>query len=140
MKLDELTKKQEGKMVEIKEKWIALCDHSPTIQQEKIIPLIHWVYSLAKLSSPLVLVVDSPLAAKYAVKTMEQVRERVGDQVVDQVRAQVREQVMAQVMGQVDDQVGVQARDQARDRALVQARLQALQRAHLPLALAGRLV
>ena len=90
---------------------------------------VAFLYGLANLKSPRVIIYDSPMACQRGVydqghgqvygQVSDQVRGQVygqlGDQVYDQVRDQVSNQVYDQVSNQVSDQVSNQVYDQICD-------------------------
>jgi|GEM_PF-3050094 len=137
-KLEKLTPEQEQIMLETKQEYLDKIFKCETkFDKDACIKGIHWMYELAKLKKPIVIICDSPLAAQYGAfyakaymkalykfigakmavpaQVGDQVRDQVWDQVWDQVRDQVRDQVGDQVWDQVWDQVRDQVRDQVWD-------------------------
>jgi hypothetical protein len=121
--LTKLTPQQEEKMREVKQYWldyIFSCKNSIDREAAKI--KIEWIYKFCKLSKPVIIYLDSPLACQYGAHLIKQlfknapaqVRAQVGTQVRDQVGAQVGTQVWAQVRAQVGTQVWAQVRAQVR--------------------------
>ena len=114
MKIEQLTPEQQVKMQEVKNFWIDYinsCKHSVDRGKAKI--GIDWLYGLTNRKGPIIVHMESPMAAQYAVHYIKQLNEalpqifskaQVWDQVGDQVWAQVRDQVWDQVR----DQVGAQ--------------------------------
>ena len=94
-----LTQKEIDLIPIIRDKWLSRAfDGKSDFDWKKIKPHIEWLYGLCKLSSPTVIVLDSPMACQVAANLL---KER--DQVWAQVGAQVRAQVWAQVGAQVGD-------------------------------------
>ena len=146
-----LTKKQEAKLAEYRDKWlkIGLSTESPSLEETK--KIIDGVYThlLNKITVPVV-VLDNPYLTWIAVsqyvlkskqvsnqvwdqvwdqvKVSNQVEDQVWDQVSkhdeDQVRNQVRSQVADQVWDQVSNQVSNQVEDQVWDQVSNQVRKQ----------------
>ena len=152
--LTSLTIAQTERMATLREGWITFALNLPQADAngalvykapppiENLRENVNWIYELAKLPSPLIIEVESPLGAQYAANILkemfadskvrdqvfDQVRAQVNDQVLDQVSAQVLDQVLDQVRGQVSeqvrgqvfDQVRAQVRDQVRDQVRAQ--------------------
>jgi len=122
-----LTKKQEAKLAEYRDKWlkIGLSTESPSLEETK--KIIDGVYThlLNKITVPVV-VLDNPyltwIAVSQYVLKSNQVRNQVEDQVEDQVRNQVSNQVEDQVEDQVSNQVWDQVRNQVEDQVRNQVR------------------
>jgi len=117
IKLEKLAPEQEALMLQIREEWLDLVFKNSLLDKQKAIDGVKFLYSLAKLPEPLIIIVDSPLGCQYAANILgdqvgAQVGDQVGAQVWDQVGAQVGDQVGAQVGAQVWDQVGAQVWDQ----------------------------
>jgi hypothetical protein len=123
-----LTKKQEAKLVEYRDKWlkIGLSTETPSFGETKKIIDDVYTHLLNKSTVPVV-VLDNPYltwvaVSQYAVKR-NQVRDQVWNQVSNQVENQVWNQVSNQVWNQVENQVWNQVsnqvwnqvRDQVRD-------------------------
>jgi hypothetical protein len=118
-KLEVLNELQQAHLQKVKDFWLNyMFSCKQSIDRNKAIASIEWLYKLAGYEKPIMIFLDSPMACQYAVNFLKnifegaqvraQVRAQVGDQVWDQVRAQVRAQVWAQVRAQVWDQVWAQ--------------------------------
>ncbi len=157
--LKKLTPEQVLLAIQVRDEWLNHVFKSDIpLDKELAIEGVKWLYSLAKMPTPYVVVLDSPRSCQIAAnilkkETLFQVEEQVwsqvgaqvraqvwnevGDQVAaqvwDQVEAQVWAQVEAQVWDQVEDQVAEQVADQVwkqvRDQVWEQVRDQV--RAHV---------
>ena len=104
-KLERLSSEQEALMVKVREEWLDFVFKSTLpLDKQKAIEDVKWLYSLANLPDPLVIILDSPRGCQIAANFFKnQVRDQVRDQVGDQVRDQVADQVGEQVWNQVED-------------------------------------
>ena len=124
-----LTKKQEAKLAEYRDKWlkIGLSTESPSFEETK--KIIDGVYThlLNKITVPIV-VLDNPyltwIAVSQYVLKSNQVEDQVSNQVRNQVEDQVEDQVWDQVSNQVRNQVWDQVRNQVWDQVWDQVRNQ----------------
>ena len=99
--LDKLTPKQEALIPKIREKWIYLALHAgDEIDEKGAKKGILNLYKMAKLKTPVIVLLDSPLAIQYGANQINK-----GSQVRSQVRSQVGSQVWSQVGSQVRSQV-----------------------------------
>src|SRR5688572_22508969 len=119
-KLEKLTPEQEARLAPIRDAAISFAlGGNDDLDVDGFHKGIDFVYSLAKIKSPIKIWVDSPLGIQFAANLIQKLPikqgAQVGDQVRDQVRDQVGDQVWAQVRDQVRDQVWAQVRDQVRD-------------------------
>ncbi len=115
-KIIELTEEQKELIPVYRDKWIkaGLSTDRFTIERAKEISDFYYENILDKKAVP-VIVVDSPLAAWYAVNILVNSGGQVSGQVSDQVRNQVRDQVRNLIIDQVSDQVRNQVSDQVSD-------------------------
>ena len=143
--LKKLTPEQVLLATQVRDEWLNHVFKSDIpLDKELAIEGVKWLYSLAKMPTPYVVVLDSPrscqiaanilkketlfqveeqvwnevgdqVAAQVAAQVADQVAAQVGDQVGGHVAAQVAEQVWEQVRGQVWNEVGAQVRDQVWD-------------------------
>ena len=123
-KLTELNAEQTAMIATVRDEWINRMAKCQPTDDDAVREGVKWVYSLANLDEPILIMVDSPMAAQIAANMLKlnQVRDQVGDQVRGQVRDQVGDQVRAQVWDQVWDQVGDQVRAQVWDQVGAQVR------------------
>jgi hypothetical protein len=126
--LKKLTPEQVLLAIQVRDEWLNHVFKSDIpLDKELAIEGVKWLYSLAKMPTPYVVVLDSPRSCQIAANILkketlfqveEQVWNEVGAQVAAQVAAQVGGQVGDQVRDQVADQVwnqvGAQVRDQVR--------------------------
>ena len=112
MKLEKLTKEQELKMIEVRDRYldyIFSCKNQ--LDRKTIGEKINWLYSLAKLDAPITICVDSPMGCQYAnhlLKSMLKVK-------LDSVWASVENSVWASVRDSVRDSVEASVWDSVRD-------------------------
>ena len=86
--LDKLTPKQEALIPKIREKWIYLALHAgDEIDEKGAKKGILNLYKMAKLKTPVIVLLDSPLAIQYGANQINK-----GSQVRSQVRSQVGSQ------------------------------------------------
>lgn len=107
--LTNLTKEQEALIPIVRDEWINRLDSCPKIDREAAITGMKWLYSLAKLKEPEVIIVDSPLGAQMlaaALKNKCTVGASVEDSVRDSVGASVRDSVWDSVVDSVGNSVG----------------------------------
>jgi len=116
--ITKLTKKQEAKLVEYRDKWlkIGLSTENPSFEETKKIIDDVYTHLLNKITVPVV-VLDNPYltwiaVSQYVLKSnqvrnqvWDQVRNQIWNQVENQVRNQVRNQIWNQVENQVENQV-----------------------------------
>ena len=117
--LNKLMSEQEILIEQTKNEWLNKFFSCKSIDKDKAIKGINWLYDLAGFKKPLIFFVDSPLAAQFAIhyinaifKNIPQLRSQVESQVGSQVERQVRSQVDLQVNSQVESQVVSQVRSQ----------------------------
>ena len=85
--LEKLTDDQVGLMDEVKNEYISLLEKK--INEKDAIEGVKFVYKLAKLEEPKILILDSPLACQIACNLMKKdSRQQVWQQVIQQVRQQ----------------------------------------------------
>ena len=131
--LKKLTPEQVLLAIQVRDEWLNHVFKSDIpLDKELAIEGVKWLYSLAKMPTPYVVVLDSPRSCQIAANILKketlfqveeqvwnevgaQVRAQVWNEVGDQVAAQVRAQVAAQVWNQVGDQVGDQVAAQVAD-------------------------
>ncbi len=112
--LKKLTPEQVLLAIQVRDEWLNHVFKSDIpLDKELAIEGVKWLYSLAKMPTPYVVVLDSPRSCQIAAnilkkETLFQVEDQVRDQVWKQVWKQVRAQVGAQVRNQVGAQVGYQ--------------------------------
>ncbi len=71
-KLEKLTKAQEDKLSQIKEKWVhAALYEGDELEVESFKKGITFIYSLSKLTDPLKVFVDSPMGLQYACQILK---------------------------------------------------------------------
>jgi hypothetical protein len=119
MKLSKLTKQQQQKLEEIKNKWVNhYLDSGYETSYAKLRPMIDKIYEKIGLQKPFIFISDGYYSQKlminYVIKYMKMVcdENQVGNQVENQVRNQVRNQVWNQVRNQVWNQVWNQVENQ----------------------------
>ena len=122
MKLDRLTKEQEDLMPTIVKKWTdKALRNTNGVDLDALRKGAAFLYELAKLPPPEVLVVASPLGVQYAAHLMKKlggganVRDNVWDNFGANVRANVAANVWANVGANVWDNVGANVRDNVSD-------------------------
>ena len=127
--LKKLTPEQVLLAIQVRDEWLNHVFKSDIpLDKELAIEGVKWLYSLAKMPTPYVVVLDSPRSCQIAANILkketlfqveEQVWNQVGAQAATQIRAQVRaqvaDQVWDQVRGQVWNQVWNQVREQVAD-------------------------
>ncbi len=128
-KLESLSKKQEARLDEFRDKWLELGLSTKPADHPKAEDAIRRAYQVAGHQPPeFIIWMKNPCDAVLAhalilewvsigvvQKKIMLEGAQVRDQVSDQVSAQVRDQVRAQVSDQVSAQVSAQVRDQVRD-------------------------
>ena len=119
--LNKLMSEQEILIEQTKNEWLNKFFSCKSIDKDKAIKGINWLYDLAGFKKPLIFFVDSPLAAQFAIhyinaifKNIPQLRSQVESQVDSQVGSQVERQVRSQVDLQVNSQVESQVVSQVR--------------------------
>src|SRR6185312_6851293 len=111
MKLAELSKAQEAKMLEVREYWLNyIFSCRNRLDREKASKGIEWLYKLSGFERPIIVFVDSPMACQFAASLIKGWMNDLpkileSSQVMSQVRSQVMSQVMSQVWSQVGSQV-----------------------------------
>jgi hypothetical protein len=125
-RIEKLTPEQKVLIATVRDEWQSKVFDAPGIDREQMRRGIDWLYGLAGLEPPVLIVLDSPLACQIGANMLRgaqvgaQVRDQVWDQVRAQVRAQVGDQVGAQVWAQVWAQVCAQVRAQVGDQVRAQ--------------------
>jgi hypothetical protein len=124
--LKKLTPEQVLLAIQVRDEWLNHVFKSDIpLDKELAIEGVKWLYSLAKMPTPYVVVLDSPRSCQIAANILKkETLFQVGDQVRDQVAAQVWDQVAAQVWDQVAAQVGDQVADQVADQVWDQVEAQ----------------
>ncbi len=105
-----LTNNDYNIMRDVRCKWIdrALLN-TQQLNKDVAQQLVNFMYRLIGRESPVLVCVDSPMAAQVAANLLsDQVSDQVSDPVGREVSGQVRSQVSDQVSGPVSDQVGSQ--------------------------------
>ena len=120
--LKKLTPEQVLLAIQVRDEWLNHVFKSDIpLDKELAIEGVKWLYSLAKMPTPYVVVLDSPRSCQIAANILKkETLFQVGDQVWEQVRGQVAEQVWKQVRDQVWEQVRGQVRDHVADQVAEQ--------------------
>ena len=129
-KLENLSPAQAALLIKTRDAWLNRVFKENAFNKDVAISGVKWLYQLANLREPLVLIMQSPAGCQFAANILgrKDVRAQVGAQVWDQVWAQVGDQVRdqvwdqvgAQVWDQVWAQVGAQVRAQVGDQVRAQ--------------------
>jgi len=118
--ITKLTKKQESKLSEYRNKWLQIGLSTENVSFDETKEIIDNLYKvILKKEVVPVVILENPYKTWVAINQYmmknNQVEDQVEDQVWDQVRNQVRNQVWDQVWDQVEDQVRNQVEDQVRN-------------------------
>jgi len=124
--LEELSQEQQALITKVRDKWLDLVFESKKpLDKQKTTDSIKWLYSLAELPAPLVVILDSPRGCQIASNIIKKENlSQVWDQVESQIENQVMSQVGNQVRSQVWNQVWGQVRSQVEDRVWGQVEIQ----------------
>lgn len=124
--IKKLTDEQTNLIDEIRDEWLGrYFGLSQDLTWQKAKPHIKWLYEFCGLKEPLVIVVDSPMAAQYAANLLNsQISTQVSAQIHNQIRAQIRDQIHNQIHDQIHNQIHNQISDQIRDQISDQVREQ----------------
>jgi len=113
-RIKKLTPEQEALMAVVRDDWLDFIFKNDQPMNEAAAKSgVAFLYGLAKLKQPRVIIKESPMACQLGVydQTYEQIRGRVSNQVHEQIYEQVRGQVHDQVSPQVKERVYGQVRD-----------------------------
>ena len=113
-RIKKLTPGQEALMAVVRDDWLDFIFKNDQPMNEAAAKSgVAFLYGLAKLKQPRVIIKESPMACQLGVydQTYEQIRGRVSNQVHEQIYEQVRGQVHDQVSPQVKERVYSQVRD-----------------------------
>jgi len=113
-RIKKLTPDQEDLMAVVRDDWLDFIFKNDQPMNEAAAKSgVAFLYGLAKLELPRVIIKESPMACQLGVydQTYEQIRGRVSNQVHEQIYEQVRGQVHDQVSPQVKERVYSQVRD-----------------------------
>jgi len=113
-RIKKLTPEQEALMAVVRDDWLDFIFKNDQPMNEAAAKSgVAFLYGLAKLKLPRVIIKESPMACQLGVydQTYEQIRGRVSNQVHEQIYEQVRGQVHDQVSPQVKERVYSQVRD-----------------------------
>jgi hypothetical protein len=112
-KIKELTPEQIALMTTVRDEYIHFALHDgDEIKEDDARKSLEWLYSLAGLSKPITIIVDSPMAAQMAVPIARKLLDTISKSDFKQVESQVRSQVQSQVWSQVRSQVWSQVESQ----------------------------
>ena len=108
---EKLTKKEEALIPVVAREWINRLDSCPKLNRQACVDGILWLYKFSKLKEPVVMGVQSPLAAQFLASVIKanvraNVRDNVGANVGANVRANVGANVRDNVWDNVWDNVG----------------------------------
>ena len=128
-RIKKLTPEQEALMAVVRGDWLdSIFKNDQPMNEAAAKSGVAFLYGLAKLKQPRVIVCESPMACQLAV--YDQIRGHVSDQASDQVRDQIHnqvydqtyEQIRGRVSNQVHEQIYKQVRGQVHDQVSPQVK------------------
>ena len=119
--IEKLAPNQEALMATVRGEWFDfIFKNDQTMDEAAAKSGIAFLYGLARLEPPRVIIKESPIACQLAASS--QVSSQIHGQVNDQIYNQIIDQVSGQISGQIRDQVYNQVRDQVRGQISDQVR------------------